>query len=279
MSDQAEEAQSNSESANHQSVDKFGPSPARRGPQLRTLIVPDDPAAWEAAGFQVNSEPNLDEPSFDGGSNGMAISSVTIGTIQIRFAPQSTGTGINEWVFDSRSIVVSGQSIDGIRTSTTDERPEVVHPSDHPNHATGIDHVVMTSPNLSRTIEALRNAGFEVRRTRDVPNSDRQQVFLWAGDTILELVGPANGPTANSPTQPDAKSGVEDLKPAELWGLAITTEDLAGAARTLGSALSEPKDAVQTGRKVATVATRDLGISVPMILMTPHISLTKADEN
>ena len=39
---------------------------------------------------------------------------------------------------------------------------------------------------------------------------------------------------------------------------------------TLGERIGTPRDAVQEGRQIATIRTKELGISVPIALMTPH---------
>jgi len=52
--------------------------------------------------------------------------------------------------------------------------------------------------------------------------------------------------------------------------LALECDDLDLAAHRLGEALGTVKDAVQPGRRIATVRTKELGISVPIALMSPH---------
>ena len=81
-----------------------------------------------------------------------------------------------------------------------------------------------------------------------------QQRFFRLGGVILELVGAAE-PTGDGPMS--------------IWGLACNVADIDAAAQRLGPACGAPKDAVQPGRRIATVRTRDLGISLPIALMTP----------
>ncbi|MGB0501850.1 MAG: glyoxalase, partial [Acidimicrobiales bacterium] len=100
-------------------------------------------------------------------------------------------------------------------------------------------------------------AGLQRRRTRrfQVGVETRRQDFFWLGDVILELVG---------------VDGAEGTGDATFWGLALECDDLDLAARRLGEALGTVKDAVQPGRRIATVRTKELGISVPIALMSPH---------
>ena len=55
--------------------------------------------------------------------------------------------------------------LDGLETSASDAAPAAG--GLHPNGTVAIDHVVVISPDLDRTIEALRDAGFDLRRVRE----------------------------------------------------------------------------------------------------------------
>ena len=210
-------------------------------PELRSLIVGDPPSAWRAAGFDVVHR------------HGRA--RTTIGTVEIELVGPDDGRGIIGWRFSGDELP---PTIDGIQTLRAGDRPvDEPDPPDHENLVTGLDHVVMLTPDLDRTVDALRAAGFEARRTRDVPGSDppRQQVFFWAGPTIIELVGPVD------------PAGDE---PARLWGIAVTADDLDAVHGALGERIGKPRPAVQPGRSIATLRTSDLGISTAIAFMTPH---------
>lgn len=204
-------------------------------PELRTLLVGDDPEAWMSAGFTVDGD------------------EVRVGAVRIRLTGSGGRRGLHGW---SMSEVGEG-SIDGLATSGSELEPAVG--ARHANGVTRVDHVVAMTPDLDRTTAALVAAGFDPRRRREVPDSDppRAQVFFWAGEAILELVGP---------TVP-CGSG-----PARLWGLALTCQDLEAAADALGDRLAPPKPAVQEGRRIATLRTGPLGVSVPIALMSPHVT-------
>jgi hypothetical protein len=131
---------------------------------------------------------------------------------------------------------------------------------------TRVDHVVAATPDLDRTISTLGGAGLELRRVRDTPVGGRagRQAFFWVGDTILEVVGPAEA----------AGDG-----PLMLWGLALVSEDLDATIAFLGpDRCSEPRDAVQPGRRIATLRTREMGISVPVAVMDDHPSPASGSE-
>jgi hypothetical protein len=207
------------------------------------LVVGDPAEAWAAAGFAVDDD-----------------AVVRVGGVRIRLAGPDQGRGVRIWGLTG----VEAGSIDGLATvgpaPAADAPPvDAVDAVDHPNTAVDLDHVVVTSPDLARTIGALAHVGLEPRRTRDVGPADRamRQVFFRLGDPtpILELVGP---------TEP-AGTG-----PASWWGLTFTVADLDAAAARLGDGLGSPKPAVQPGRHIATLRHEALGVSVPVALMSPH---------
>ncbi len=177
-------------------------------PAIEELEIADEPSAWSAAGFDVK-----------GGV--CAVSRVGL---------RLTGKG------DVRGIV-------GWRLGDADPSPAPA-PA-HPNGAVALDHVVMLSPQLDRTVEELERQGFDLRRVREgpTPGGSTRQAFFRAGEPILEVVQAPEGTSAAR--EPDG--------PARLWGLAFTVEDLDESARRLGDLLGTPRDAVQPGRRIATI--------------------------
>ncbi|HSO97900.1 MAG TPA: hypothetical protein VLP43_03040 [Solirubrobacteraceae bacterium] len=176
-------------------------------PVLDALRIADAPESWRALGFSVDV----------GGGCGL-------GGVTIELTPASPG-GIVGW---------SLPEIDGLgHIGATPARPT---PAEHPNGATGLDHVVVLTPDFDRTAGAFADAGLEFRRIRDAGGF--RQGFRRAGPAIVEVVEAAGAPPG----------------PARLWGLVPVVEDLDALRERLGSALlSEPKPAVQPGRRIATV--------------------------
>ncbi len=204
---------------------------------LDALEVGDDPAAWADAGFTVQDD------------------EVVIGRVRVRCL--GDGGGADRW----RLRTDPGEpevppSVDGLATSSTTAEPPA--PVAHRNGVVALDHVVLRSPDLDRTTAALGALGLDLRRTRDVGTVERpmQQRFFRLGDVILELVGPS-APTGDGPTS--------------IWGYALVSDDIDATAAALGDACSSPKEAVQPGRRIATIRTRELGIGVTLAVMTPHV--------
>ena len=124
--------------------------------------------------------------------------------------------------------------------------------ADHPNGATRIDHIVVFTPDLERTTAALEEAGIERRRVREVELDEGRlrQGFFRLGEVILEVV----------------EHGDVEPGPARFWGITFAVSDLDAAAALLGDRLGSIKDAVQPGRRIATVRTEaNLGLPVALI--------------
>lgn len=204
------------------------------GPQLAGLTAADEPAAWERAGFAVSA------------------GAVHIGPVTIALAGRGAGEGLVGWTLRGHE---GAGDIDGVATAAAADEPPAPAPV-HPNGATRLDHVVVMTPDLERTFSALTGAGMELRRVRDAGTPERpmRQGFFWAGDAIVEVAGPPE-PAGDGP--------------GALWGLVVVVADLDAAAAWLGEDLGAIRDAVQPGRRIATVR-RACGVTVPLALITPH---------
>jgi hypothetical protein len=122
----------------------------------------------------------------------------------------------------------------------------------HPNGAVAIDHVVVATPDFDRTAAALDAAGMPLRRVRDAGGF--RQGFCRLGPAILELVENTRG-------DPGA--------PAGFWGLVVIVSDLEALSELLGDRLGRVKDAVQPGRRIATLR-GPAGIGTNVAFMDPE---------
>lgn len=216
----------------------MGPPPVTDRPhQLTRLTLGDAADAWRRAGFAVDAN-----GSFRLGRTDV----VALGTGR---------PGVLGWALDGIDHPLDGlATVDGHDDDAPDRSP-----SSHPNGITRLDHVVVSTGDCERTTAAFSAAGLELRGTRSTTafGSPVRQSFFWAGDVILELVGPDDGePTTDEPTS--------------ILGLAMVADDLDATAEWLGDRVGTPKDAVQPGRRIATLRHRDLGLGLPVAVMTPH---------
>ena len=196
--------------------------------RLVALAVADEPAAWLEAGFALD----------DAGR-------CWLGEVAVTLAP-GTGRGITGWTVEGID-----RPVDGLPTIDLPPPEPVEAAALHPNGTTAVDHVVVTTPDLDRTVAALEAAGLEARRTRDAGRI--RQVFFRLGDPVLEVVGPPE-PSGDAP--------------ARFFGLALTVADLEVTAAALGDALGEVKDAVQPGRRIVTLR-RSAGCTTALAFMSP----------
>lgn len=228
--------------------------------RIVAITVADHPDAWARAGFTVT-----------GGA-------VTLGPTMIRLtgdrseasasddAAPGERRGILGWSVAGLDAPAGAGAIDGIATTfvapdTATGPEEQAGPADdepHPNGATGIDHVVLHTPDLARTTAAFAAVGLAVRRVRETDSygAPMRQAFLRAGPTVVEVVSGHD----------DSGEPAEDA-PAGWFGLAIDVDDLDAVAASLGDGLGGIKPAVQEGRRIATIRHRQLGLSVAVALM------------
>jgi hypothetical protein len=228
---------------------------------IAEITLADDPERWEPLGFCMSN------------------TAVQLGAVRVALAGRSAGRGILGW---SLRDVVSVE-LDGLPTavaeasapSAEDPAPMETHngprhaqpPSprseapEHPNGITAIDHMVAMSPDLDRSVLALKSAGLDLRRIREQPTpaGAPRQAFFRLGEVILELV---QEPAEVVAARPDGTSG-----PARFWGLALLSDDLDKTVARLGEHSSEIRAAVQPGRRIATLR-RSAGLAVSVALMS-----------
>lgn len=211
-------------------------------PVLVGLVVADDVAVWRTAGFTVGDD-----------------GTCRIGSVLIALVGRDAGRGIRSWTLagaDPRATSVDGVATNAGVAGTGDPGGDAG--AAHPNGALMVDHVVMTTPDPDRTIAAIEAIGAIHRRTRLAEGYDRpmRQDFFRLGEVVLEQIGPRRPDPAHQD------------RPARLYGLAHTVADLDATAAALGPLLTTPKDAVQPGRRIATLRTRDIAMSVPTAFLS-----------
>jgi hypothetical protein len=194
------------------------------------LVVADPADAWTAAGFSVDPD-----------------AVCRVGGVRIRLVGRDTQRGVVGWSLRGLPSGGALDDVDGV--PTTRSSVGAAAPAVHGNGVTAIDHVVLLSPDLHRTVESLAALGVEPRRERDGELGGRpiRQIFFRLGDVIIEAVG---SPAA-------ANEG-----PSTLWGITYVVADIDTTASFFGENTTPVKDAVQPGRRITTLRHHELGISV-----------------
>jgi len=217
-------------------------------PTIDEIELADEPSRWAELGFEVEGD------------------TCQIGAVRLRCsgareragAEAETGApapGIVGWSLRD----LASPRLDGLPTSIA-ERPAPPPAPAQANGVVAIDHVVAVSPDLDRTVAALQSAGLDLRRIREQPTpaGAPRQAFFRLGAEILELV--------QEPDEVIERHGGSD-RPAHFWGLALLVSDIERAAVRFAPHVSEIRDAVQPGRRIASVR-RSAGLSFPLALMS-----------
>ena len=194
------------------------------------LVVADPADAWTAAGFSVDPD-----------------AVCRVGGVRIRLVGRDTQTGVVGWSLRGLPSGGAFDDLDGI--PTTRSSAVAAAPAVHANGVTAIDHVVLLSPDLHRTVESLATVGVEPRREREGELGGRpiRQIFFRFGDVIIEAVG--------SP-------GAASEGPSTLWGITYVVADIDATAAFFAENTPPVKDAVQPGRRITTLRHHELGMSV-----------------
>ncbi|QXC63230.1 VOC family protein [Aquihabitans sp. G128] len=217
------------------------------GPRLVELLVADAPSAWADAGFHVADD------------------RVVVGTVAFVLTGGAAGgaseRGITGWRLSGvdPAGVVDGR-VDGLPTELVeaDGTTPDTDAAPHPNGVVGLDHVVVSTPDLERTIGAFTATGLDLRRIRgtDETGTGLRQAFFRLGPTILEVV---SGPEPSG--RPAAQA------PASWFGVAVDVADLDATAALLGEGLGPVKAAVQLGRRIATLRHKAFAMTVAVAAM------------
>jgi hypothetical protein len=181
------------------------------------IVLGDPPDAWEALGFDVR--------------NGI----VALGEERL----QLTGRGGGILEVTAPGLTADHPDDLPLRAAEAPRAAGGTGPatSAHPNGAFAVDHVVVLTGSLDRTVAALQHAGLDLRRR------DGGMAFLRLGSYILEVV---------------ERGG----DPARFWGLVVVVDD-PGAVPGAGPA----KNAVQPGRRIATVK----GLGTALAVMSRRV--------
>lgn len=218
--------------------------------RLLSITIADDPATWESLGFTVT------DGAVRIGSTAFVLAGVGASFDDGRPAVN----GFLDWILAADDGDLPA-TIDGLPTGTVIGGGEPPEAPVHANGIVAIDHVVVSTPDIDRTVSTFEDLGIECRRRREGAAYGQQkmrQAFFWLGDVILEVVGP-------DVIDPE-KAGA----PATFFGLALTCADLDATAAFLGERMKPPVDAVQKGRRISTISSK-AGAKVPIALMSPHV--------
>ncbi|MEM9133526.1 MAG: glyoxalase [Actinomycetota bacterium] len=216
------------------------------------LEITDDPDLWDRVGFDV-----VDGATVINGVEHRLIGAPTSAPDEGTGPTDEAMTGVVGWGVSGVPADVG--DIAGIPTTVVAEPPPLTGEDRHPNGVYRTDHLVVRTPDTPASAAAFEALGLEIKGNRATASGGARvdMRFAWAGDTLLEIVGPP---------EPDGTAGTG----ARIAGIAYVSADLDGTAAHLGDWSTTPVDAVQPGRRIAALRS-EVGSSVPMAFMTPHV--------
>jgi hypothetical protein len=168
---------------------------------------------------------------------------VRLGGVTVRCDGQ--GGGLRGW----RPAGEGPPELDGIATEWSAPAASS-EPAAHPNGAEALDHVVLFTDDRDRTSSALVAAGGDERRRAGPPQLPVAMAFVRFDGVVVEVA--------------------EGGGPPRLWGLVAVVADIDRCVASLGSLVGAPKDAVQPGRRIATVRP-EAGLGTALAFMSPRV--------
>ncbi|MEL7155800.1 MAG: glyoxalase, partial [Actinomycetota bacterium] len=202
-------------------------------PTLAELHIGDAAEHWSALGFDV------------------VAGRCRLGTIDVTLTGPEAGRGIHGWAWrDTAGPVGVG---DVPTASVHTPIPERAGP--HPNGAVGLYYVVLFGPSWAEAAAELTALGLDPGQGRPMGSSPGANLrsLADAGDVAVEVIGPVE---------------TDPARGWRLWGTIVEVADLDATAAHLGPRLRPIKDAVQPGRRIATLE-RSAGSSVALAFMGP----------
>ncbi len=161
--------------------------------------------------------------------------------------------GMQGWALSGIDPAVT--EIDGVPTEAVPASSPTF--ADHELGAIGLDHVVLLTDSLERTCGAIADAtGAPLKRIRDLGTMRQGFHRIGPGGLVVEVV---------------ERPELEGVGHATAWGFVIDVDDLDAAVASLGpDRIGEPKEAVQPGRRIATVRS-SVGLGAAIALMSSHV--------
>ena len=214
-------------------------SKSSKSVHLSELAVGDRPESWKRAGFSVGLS-----------------DSVQFGDLSINLTGLGT-RGITSWSFDPE---VSMSNICDIPVANTRGVASfAMRPEDyvHANGVHSIDHIVVKCGDVAHAESQFNSIGMSPNRKVTNQSKGMHYLFYKTGSTIIEVVCPI----------------FKNSERGFIWGITFVTPDIDATYDYLKPLVKTPWNAVQPGRRIMTLNTEHLDISVKMAFISPHKKL------
>jgi hypothetical protein len=203
-------------------------------PFLSELTVGDSPEQWGRAGFSIDSH-----------------SIIKFRNLAIRLVGPKP-RGVTSWSF---TPTVSFPTICNIPISALSV-PAQIHrePIIHANRIMSIDHVVLKHGDLVFVENQFKSIGLLPKRQIANESKGLWYTFYRTDSTIIEVI---------CPMQKTLDCGL-------IWGITFVSEDIDATHDYLKPLTKVPWNAVQPGRRITTLNTDHLDISLKIAFISPH---------
>lgn len=205
-------------------------------PAVHAVVLGDEAGAWERLGFAVDPRGN-----------------VVVGGVTLHC--RGGGGGARRWILGGNS---GPGEVDGIPTGWAPTPWEAGPAASHPNGTTSVDHVVVLTDSVARTVAALQAVDGDLRRHAEPPAVPVEMAFVRLGGVVVEVAA-AGAAAASAGGAPGAR----------IWGLGFVVPDVDALAARFRDALGEGRDAVQPGRRIVT-ARPGAGLDTAVAFLTPR---------
>ncbi len=213
---------------------------------ISTLLIGDDAASWRLAGFSIEKDNEL-----------------TFGKLKIKFLGKSNLRGCLGWELGGE------RSNEGpVRVEVNQAVSSAGNNISHPNGVSSIDHIVMKVNSSAHAEEALGALG--INKIRETINTEKKisYSFYRPGGLILEVV--AAIPSADGLTNETEKPGSDGLY-TNIWGITFVTRDIDHTHQYLKEITKPSWPAVQKNRRITTLDSKGIDISLRVAFITPHV--------
>ena len=172
---------------------------------------------------------------------------VALSDIDVLFV-KGTG-GLIEWGWDK--LPEGMTSICGVPAFRYEDKNTI---QKQPNGVLSVDHIVLHSNDAEYVKNEFAKLNMTPRAQRDDIYPGITQIFYRPEKgVVIEVV-------VN-----------KDFPKTFLWGMTLVVEDIDIAKQLLKDNSSNPKKAIQPGRRILTVRGAQLNIETNMAMMTPHV--------
>lgn len=231
---------------------------------MNNLVVGDDSSAWRMIGFNFEKENEL-----------------SFGDLNINFVGKSERRGCLGWNFHRESelfdIASSGEKINNEKSGNRIMFDSNSDNMLHPNGVVGIDHVVIKVNDTKIAEKNLASLG--IKKVKETFNSEKNisYSFYRLKGFILEVISSVQTPTGSSSdqliksTKTENDDNIYKEMYTNIWGITFVTKDINHTHQYLKELTKPSWPAVQKNRRITTLDSKSVDISLRIAFITPHM--------